>query len=119
MHIYKVFTSGTHGKLDDQLVPILHNIFNGLVLVIGIFRLLALLGVDTTAMIAGATIGGLAFALASQDTVRNLIGTIMIFLDKPFHIEDWIEAGEVVGTVEKVGFRSTSVRAADTSVYKH
>ncbi|CAI8155153.1 MAG: Low conductance mechanosensitive channel YnaI [Polaribacter sp. SA4-10] len=118
MHIYKVFTSGTHGKLDDQLVPILHNIFNGLVLVIGIFRLLALLGVDTTAMIAGATIGGLAFALASQDTVRNLIGTIMIFLDKPFHIEDWIEAGEVVGTVEKVGFRSTSVRAADTSVYK-
>ena len=118
MHIYKVFTSGTHGKLDDQLVPILHNIFNGLVLVIGIFRLLALLGVDTTAMIAGATIGGLAFALASQDTVRNLIGTIMIFLDKPFHIEDWIEAGVVVGTVEKVGFRSTSVRAADTSVYK-
>jgi MscS family membrane protein len=79
---------------------------------------LALLGVDTTTMLAGATIGGLAFALASQDTVKNLIGTIMIFLDKPFHIEDWIEAGEVVGTVEKVGFRSTSVRAADTSVYQ-
>jgi len=88
------------------------------VIVIGGFRLLALLGVDTTTMLAGATIGGLAFALASQDTVRNLIGTIMIFLDKPFHIEDWIEAGEVVGTVEKVGFRSTSVRAADTSVYQ-
>jgi MscS family membrane protein len=69
-------------------------------------------------MLAGATIGGLAFALASQDTVKNLIGTIMIFLDKPFHIEDWIEAGEVVGTVERVGFRSTQVRAADTSVYQ-
>jgi len=56
--------------------------------------------------------------LASQDTVKNLIGTIMIFLDKPFHIGDWIEAGEVVGTVETVGFRSTTVRAADTSVYQ-
>mgnify|MGYP000577076584 FL=1 len=67
---------------------------------------------------AGATIGGLAVALASQDTVKNLIGTIMIFIDKPFHIEDWIETGEFSGTVEKVGFRSTSVRAADTSVYQ-
>jgi len=118
MHIYKLFAQGTHGRLDDQLVPILDNLFTGVVFIIGGFRLLALLGVDTTTMIAGATIGGLAFALASQDTVRNLIGTIMIFLDKPFHIEDWIEAGEVVGTVEKVGFRSTSVRAADTSVYQ-
>jgi len=118
MEIYKVFTAGTHGRLDDQLVPILNNFFTGLVMVVGIFRLLALLGVDTSTMLAGATIGGLAFALASQDTVRNLIGTIMIFLDKPFHIEDWIEAGEVVGTVEKVGFRSTTVRAADTSVYQ-
>jgi MscS family membrane protein len=42
----------------------------------------------------------------------------MIFLDKPFRIGDWIEAGEVVGTVETVGFRSTTVRAADTSVYQ-
>ena len=118
MQLYKVFTERTHGRLDDQLVPILDNLLTGLVIVIGGFRLLALLGVDTTTMLAGATIGGLAFALASQDTVKNLIGTIMIFLDKPFHIEDWIEAGEVVGTVEKVGFRSTSVRAADTSVYQ-
>jgi MscS family membrane protein len=118
MFIYGQFAQKTHGRLDDQLVPILHSFFTGLVIVIGVFRLLILFGVDAATMLAGATIGGLAVALASQDTVRNLIGTIMIFLDKPFHIEDWIEAGEVVGTVEKVGFRSTSVRAADTSVYK-
>ena len=118
MHIYGLFAEKTHGRLDDQLVPILNSFFTGLVIVIGLFRLLILFGVDATTMLAGATIGGLAVALASQDTVKNLIGTIMIFLDKPFHIEDWIEAGEVAGTVEKVGFRSTSVRAADTSVYQ-
>ncbi|WP_298878872.1 mechanosensitive ion channel family protein [uncultured Polaribacter sp.] len=118
MRVYAEFTERTHGKLDDQLVPILHSFFTGIVIVVGIFRLLILFGVDATTMLAGATIGGLAFALASQDTVKNLIGTIMIFVDKPFHIEDWIEAGEVVGTVEKVGFRSTQVRAADTSVYQ-
>ena len=116
--MYSEFTENTHSRLDDQLVPILNNFFTGLVIVIGVFKLLNLFGVDTTTLIAGATIGGLAFALASQDTVKNIIGTIMIFLDKPFHIDDWIEAGEVVGTVERVGFRSTRVRAADTSVYQ-
>ena len=118
MQIYGEFTERTHGRLDDQLVPILHNFLTGLVLVVGFFNVLKLFGVDTTTLIAGATIGGLAVALASQDTVKNLIGTIMIFMDKPFHIDDWIEAGEVVGTVEKVGFRSTRVRAADTSIYQ-
>jgi len=118
MKVYAQFTEKTKGKLDDQLVPILNNFLNGLVIAFGVFKLLGLFGVDTTTLLAGATIGGLAFALASQDTVRNLIGTIMIFLDKPFHIGDWIEAGEVVGTVEQVGFRSTMVRAADTSVYQ-
>jgi MscS family membrane protein len=118
MKIYSAFTAKTHSKLDDQLAPILHNFFTGLVIIIGVLRLISLFGVDTGTILAGATIGGLAVALASQDTVKNLIGTIMIFIDKPFHIEDWIEAGEVSGTVEKVGFRSTSVRAADTSVYQ-
>lgn len=118
MQVYADFTEKTHSKLDDQLVPILNNLLTGIVLVFGFFKLLTIFGVDTTTLLAGATIGGLAFALASQDTVRNLIGTIMIFVDKPFHIDDWIEAGEVVGTVEKVGFRSTRVRAADTSIYQ-
>jgi len=118
MKFYSAFTAKTDNKLDDQLAPILHNFFTGLVIVVGVLRLISLFGVDTTTILAGATIGGLAVALASQDTVKNLIGTIMIFIDKPFHIEDWIETGEFSGTVEKVGFRSTSVRAADTSVYQ-
>jgi MscS family membrane protein len=42
----------------------------------------------------------------------------MIFIDKPFHIGDWIEAGSFAGTVEKVGFRSTRLRAADTSIFQ-
>jgi MscS family membrane protein len=118
MRIYEEFTERTESRLDDQLVPILNNFLKGVVLVFGLFKVLRLFGVDTTTLVAGATIGGLAFALASQDTVKNLIGTIMIFLDKPFHIDDWIETGEFAGTVEQVGFRSTIVRGADTSIYQ-
>ena len=118
MDIYADYAESTHGKLDDQLVPILYNFLKGLVLFLGLLKLLTLFGVEPVTVIAGASIGGIAVALASQDTVKNFIGTIMIFVDKPFHIGDWIEAGIVAGTVESVGFRSTTVRAADTSVYQ-
>jgi MscS family membrane protein len=118
MHVYAEFTEKTVSKLDDQLVPILNNFLTGIVLFIGVLKMLTVFGIDATTVIAGASIGGLAVALASQDTVKNLIGTIMIFLDKPFHIGDWIEAGEVVGSVEEVGFRSSRIRAVDTSIYQ-
>ncbi|MDT7832466.1 mechanosensitive ion channel family protein [Flavobacteriaceae bacterium S356] len=116
--LYEAFTETTDSKLDDQLVPILGNFLTGLIVVVGVLKIITLFGVNPTAVIAGASIGGLAIAFASQDTVKNLIGTVMIFTDKPFHIGDWVQAGEVVGTVEEVGFRSTRVRAADTSIYQ-
>jgi len=118
MSLYGDYAESTHSKLDDQLVPILNNFLTGIVIIIGVLKLLTLFGIEPGAVIAGASIGGLAIALASQDTVKNFFGTIMIFVDKPFHIGDWIEAGEVVGTVETVGFRSTRVRAADTSIFQ-
>lgn len=118
MSIYAKFAESTDSKLDDQLVPVVRNFLMGMVIFAGLLKLLTLFGVDPVTVIAGASIGGIAIALASQDTVKNFIGTIMIFIDKPFHIGDWIEAGTVVGTVETVGFRSTTVRAADTTVFQ-
>lgn len=118
MSIYSKFAESTDSKLDDQLIPVLKNFLMGIVIFAGLLKLLTLFGVDPVTVIAGASIGGIAIALASQDTVKNFIGTIMIFIDKPFHIGDWIEAGTVVGTVETVGFRSTTVRAADTTIFQ-
>ncbi|MFZ3274792.1 MAG: mechanosensitive ion channel family protein [Lutibacter sp.] len=118
MSIYADFAESTASKLDDQLVPVLRNFLKGLVIFLGILKFLTLFGVDPVTVLAGASIGGIAVALASQYTVKNFIGTIMIFVDKPFHIGDWIEAGTVIGTVETVGFRSTTVRAADTTIFQ-
>lgn len=118
MTIYSEYTKKTHQKLDDQLVPILSHFLTGIVFFLGGLKLLTVFGIPATSVIAGASIGGLALALASQDTVKNLIGTFMIFLDKPFHIGDWIETSELQGTVEEVGFRSSRIRAADTSIYQ-
>ena len=118
LSLFHDYTQKTEAKLDDQLTPILRNFASVIIVVFGSFKLLVLFGVDATTILASASIGGLAVAFASQDTVKNLIGTVMIFIDKPFHIGDWISAGEVVGTVEEVGFRSTRIRSADTSIFQ-
>ena len=64
-------------------------------------------------MIAGLGIGGLALALAAQDSVKNIFAGIMIFLDKPFKIKDRIQIEGFDGVVEEVGLRSTRVRTLD------
>lgn len=105
-------------KMQEQLSPIIIKIINSFIIFLGFLRLLTLFGVEPTTVLAGASIGGIAVAFAAQDSVKNLIGTIVIFLDKPFQIGDWVEIGSISGTVEKVGLRSTVIRAADTSVFQ-
>lgn len=105
-------------KLDRQLAPILNKVMQGVVVLIGFLHILTLFGVDPTTVLAGASIGGVAVAFAAQDSVKNLIGTMVIFLDKPFQLDDWIEFGGVEGSVERVGFRSTKIRAADTTLFQ-
>ena len=65
---------------------------------------------DVNGFLAGLGLGGLAFALAAQDVAKNIFGGIVIILDKPFEVGDWILTSSVEGTVEEVNFRSTKVR---------
>jgi len=116
--IFKHRAKKTENSLDDQLVPILQNTLKSIVIIFGIFKFLIIMGADPKAILAGLSIGGLALGLAAQDTVKNLIGSIMIFIDKPFKIGDWISVNGIEGSVEEVGFRSSIIRAADTSVFK-
>ena len=109
-------TEGTNSKMDDQLLPILKRTLQVIVVVLGIVHVLRLLDVNITALIAGISIGGLALALAAQDTVKNLIGSAMIFVDRPFQIGDWIEGSGFAGTVLEVGFRTTRIQMVDSSI---
>jgi MscS family membrane protein len=108
--------ASTESKLDDQLVPFLKDAVK---VSIVIFALLIVLGmvfkVNVSALIGGLGIGGLAIALAAQESLANLLGSFTIFLDKPFTVGDVIDFNGIVGTVEKVGFRSTRIRTLDKS----
>lgn len=63
-----------------------------------------------TGFITGLGISGIAFALAAQDTFSNLFGGMVIVLDKPFAIGDWVQTSDVEGFVEEITFRSTKIR---------
>jgi MscS family membrane protein len=74
------------------------------------------LNVNVSSLIAGLGIGGLAFALAAKDTVENLFGSFTVLMDRPFQIGDWVVIGELEGTVEELGLRSTRIRTFYNSV---
>jgi MscS family membrane protein len=106
----------TDSTLDDQLVPLLVKSLRILVVTVGILFILQNFGYNITSLLAGLGLGGLAFALAAQNTVSNLFGSITIFSDKPFQLGDWISIGDIEGTVEDVGFRTTRVRQFDQAL---
>ena len=112
----KRITAKTKGKTDDQLIPILKTFLNALVFVGGIISILNILSIPIVPLLTGLSIGGLAFALAAQDTIKNFFGTVMIFIDKPFLVGDWITCGDTDGSVESVGFRGTRIRTFRNSV---
>jgi MscS family membrane protein len=106
----------TQSTLDDQLVPMVRKALKVFVVIVGGLAILMNLNINIVPLLTGLSIGGLAFALAAQDTLKNFFGSIMIFVDKPFQIGDWITSGDVDGTVEEVGFRATRVRTFRNSL---
>lgn len=116
MKYFVLLAERTTNKMDNQLMPVLRRFLKGVLIIAGIIYVLNLLEVNLTAVLAGISIGGLALALAAQDTVKNLIGSFMIFIDRPFQIGDWISFDDVDGTVEEVGVRSTRIRTFANSI---
>ncbi len=106
----------TTGTLDDQLVPLIRKTLKTFIVVLGTLFILSNLNIDILPLLTGLSIGGLAFALAAQDTIKNFFGSLMIFVDKPFQIGDWITSGDIDGNVEEVGFRSSRVRTFRNSL---
>jgi len=100
----------TDTRMDDQLIPLINRATKIIVVVLGLLFVLQNMGVNVSSLLAGVTISGLAIALAAKDTVENLFGSAMIFIDRPFQIGDTVDIGGLVGTVEEVGFRSTRLR---------
>jgi len=101
----------TENTLDDQLAPFVTKTLKALVLILGGLIVIQNFGINVVSLLAGLGLGGLALALAAQDTAANIFGSITIIADRPFQVGDHIKFNSgVEGIVEDVGFRSTRIR---------
>ncbi len=104
----------TKSDLDDQLLPVIRTIVKIVIIVIATIAILDNMGFDIASLLAGLGIGGLAFALAAQDTLKNFFGGIAVFADKPFKVGDRIKLDDARdGFVREIGVRTTKIETFD------
>ncbi|MBQ6619942.1 MAG: mechanosensitive ion channel family protein [Thermoguttaceae bacterium] len=100
----------TKSRLDEILVPLVSRAMKIVLVVIGMIMILQSFGFSAVGIISGMGIGGIAIALAAQNTIANLFGSVTVLMDRPFVIGDWIVTNNIEGEVEVVGLRSTRIR---------
>ena len=108
-------TEGGQGRLDPTTLHALAKLTRLSVVISAVLVALPTLGIEITALLAFGGVGGIAVGFAAQDLLSNFFGGLMIYLDRPFAIGDWIRSPdrEIEGTVESIGWRLTVVRTFD------
>lgn len=105
----RLSTDGDY-SFNQYFLVLVGKIVKSVIIVVAIFTVLGSLGIDIRAALASVSVIGLALGLAAQDTVSNLFGAAAVFIDKPFRIGDSVRIGDVEGSVEEMGLRSTRIR---------
>lgn len=101
----------TPDQTDNQLVVFFKDFFKALLVILGVLMVLKLaFRYPITNLITALSIGGAAIALATRESLENLIASFIIFFDKPFMVGDLVKVQTITGTVEKIGLRSTRIR---------
>lgn len=98
------------GTAVAAFMPWIKKTVIALLLIFGVLIAAQSLGADVKAFLAGLGIGGLAFALAAQDTLANVFGSVVVAVDQPFRVGEFVQIGAHQGTVEDIGLRSTKLR---------
>lgn len=103
-------------KYSGQIIPFFVDFIKVIIIIFGTLIMMgSLFNINVGTLVAGLGIGGLAIALASKETLENLLGSFTIFLDKPFVVGDLVRVAGITGVIEKVGFRSTRIRTLEKS----
>jgi MscS family membrane protein len=109
------FSQKTQTDLDDALIPILRRLSKIILIFIAAIIVLDKFGYNVASLVAGLGIGGLAVALAAQETLSNVFGGITILTDRPFTLGDRIKVSGNDGFVKEIGMRSTKITTLDGS----
>jgi MscS family membrane protein len=110
------YVQKTEGNLDDQLLPILRKTANVVVYVIAAIFAIREAGYDIGALLAGLGIGGVAIALAAKDTLSNFFGSVSVFVDRPFMINDRVKVAGYDGMIVEIGIRTSRLKTLDNRI---
>lgn len=102
-------------SVDITTVSVLGRIVRIAVVLTGVLTMLSILEIPISGFLAAGGVGGIAVGLAARDLLANFFGGFMVFMDRPFSVGDWVRSPdkEIEGTVEKIGWRMTTVRKFD------
>jgi MscS family membrane protein len=101
--------------MDQTTVHALGKLLRASIIITAVLVALQTLGFSISGVLAFGGIGGIAVGFAAKDLLANFFGGLMIYLDRPFVVGDWIRSPdqEIEGTVEKIGWRLTTIRTFD------
>jgi MscS family membrane protein len=106
----------TESQTNSQLIVFFKDFFKVILVILGILMILKFgFSFKIQSLITGLSLAGAAIALATRESIENLIASFIIFFDKPFATGDQIKVHNITGTVEKIGLRSTRVRTTQKS----
>lgn len=86
------------------------------IVTLGIIAILGAIGIDVTTGLAALGIGGIALALGAQKTIENFVGSVTLIADRPIRVGDYCKVGDITGTIENIGIRSTRIRTLDRTL---
>lgn len=101
---------GEENRMDPHMIILIRRTITVIIWVVGLVIALSNIGINISALLGTLGIGGLAFALAAQDTIKNIFGGLTIVVDRPFKLGDRIVVDGVDGIVEDIGVRSVRIR---------
>lgn len=105
-----------HESISSSILPLVNKLSKVIIFVITVTLILSNWGYNTTTVLAGVGVGGLAVALAAQKTLENLFGGVAVISDRPVLVGDTCRFGDRTGDVEDIGLRSTRIRTPDRTL---
>lgn len=106
----------TRASMDNIVLSLMLGLVRAALVVMGAINVADVLSLPYGSIMAGLGISGLAIAFASRETLSNVFGAAILVADRPFRSGDWIAAGDIQGTVEHVGIRSTRLRTVEDTI---
>jgi len=123
LRLTDVVSNFSRGRMSDRgrvsavsIILFLKRAIKIAIVIFGVIGILSTFGFDVTTGLAALGIGGIALALGAQKTVENFVGSVTLITDQPVRVGDFCKVGDISGTVEQIGMRSTQLRTGERTI---